>query len=252
MFSKHLQNLHRDGFTAVDLDELPELGRLQEDLLQLSGRVCGGALNSLDSLHEKLPLSALNELRVQAIGYIREQTGFRAKLFDTVSPLLEACLGPDLAAQKNINLVISMPGDETSQIPLHCDTWTGHSPFELNLWVPLTRVQATQSMFLLPLSIWKNKNSDWDGKSGDIQMLMKKWKDDFRFIELKPGQALLFWHALPHGNVMNREKSTRWSLNVRFKNIFTPYQEKILGEYFVPWKYGVVTEMALAHGKVLQ
>lgn len=32
--------------------------------------------------------------------------------------------------------------------------------------------------------------------------------------------------------------------------MFSPYQEKLLGDYFVPWKYGEVTEMALSDSKI--
>ena len=39
---------------------------------------------------------------------------------------------------------------------------------------------------------------------------------------------------LPHGNRVNFEKETRWSLNCRFKGVFTPYGDKKIGEFFEP------------------
>ena len=34
--------------------------------------------------------------------------------------------------------------------------------------------------------------------------------------------------------VVNKESETRWSLNCRFKGIFSPYKDKKLGEFFEP------------------
>ena len=36
------------------------------------------------------------------------------------------------------------------------------------------------------------------------------------------GSALLFWPGLFHGSRINSEKTTRWSLNMRYKNLFSP------------------------------
>ena len=52
------------------------------------------------------------------------------------------------------------------------------------------------------------------------------------WLELKYGQVLIFDQSIPHGNVVNNEIETRWSMNCRFKGIFTPYGDKKLGEFF--------------------
>ena len=36
------------------------------------------------------------------------------------------------------------------------------------------------------------------------------------------------------GNIVNTENETRWSMNCRFKSVFTPYGDKKLGEFFEP------------------
>ena len=43
---------------------------------------------------------------------------------------------------------------------------------------------------------------------------------------------MIFDHSLPHGNIVNQEKETRWSMNCRYKSIFTPYADKKIGEYY--------------------
>jgi hypothetical protein len=37
-----------------------------------------------------------------------------------------------------------------------------------------------------------------------------------------------------HGNRINTERNARWSINIRFKGLFTPYSDKKLGDFFDP------------------
>ena len=39
--------------------------------------------------------------------------------------------------QKRLNLSIQIPNDSSSLLPIHSDVWSGDSPYEINLWVPL-------------------------------------------------------------------------------------------------------------------
>jgi len=64
--------------------------------------------------------------------------------------------------------------------------------------------------------------------------LFEMAKDDIEWINIKYGEYLLFNQNLPHGNVVNAEKDTRWTMNCRFKGLFTPYSDKKMGEFFGP------------------
>ena len=57
--------------------------------------------------------------------------------------------------QKNLNLSIQLPKDTNSLLPLHADTWSGNSPFEVVIWIPLVDCIKTKSMFILPNSSYK-------------------------------------------------------------------------------------------------
>ena len=84
-----------------------------------------------------------------------------------------------------------------------------------------------------------NKIKKYEGKligkkihsSEQIFNLIKK---DLVWLKVNYGEILIFDQSLPHGNVVNREKETRWSMNIRFKGLFTPYGDKKLGEFFEP------------------
>ena len=59
-------------------------------------------------------------------------------------------------------------------------------------------------------------------------------KKDLEWLEVKYGEVLIFNQTLPHGNRVNLEKESRWSMNCRFKGVFTPYGDKKIGEFFEP------------------
>ena len=52
---------------------------------------------------------------------------------------------------------------------------------------------------------------------------------------------------LPHGNVVNNEKETRWSLNCRFKGIFSPYADKRIGEFYEPITLRPMSELGFGY-----
>ena len=58
-------------------------------------------------------------------------------------------VGNEIMMQKKINLSIQLPGDESSLLPIHSDVWSGDSPYEINLWVPLVDCYRTKSMYIL-------------------------------------------------------------------------------------------------------
>ena len=59
-------------------------------------------------------------------------------------------------------------------------------------------------------------------------------EDDLVWLEVPYGSVLVFNQNLLHGNVVNTETETRWTMNCRFKAVFSPYADKRLGEFFEP------------------
>ena len=71
-------------------------------------------------------------------------------------------------------------------------------------------------------------------KNNSINSLYNKVKKDLKWINLNYGQGIVFTQNLMHGNIINKEKTTRWSFNCRFKAIFSPYRDKEIGSFFTP------------------
>ena len=135
--------------------------------------------------------------------------------------------------QQKINLSIQLPKDSSSLLPLHSDTWSGDSPFETVVWLPLVDCYKTKTMYIIPpnkMSFVNNKLN----KNISTDILFSKIKKHVKWIDIKYGQMLIFNQNLPHGNIVNKEKETRWSFNCRFKSIFAPYGDKKIGEFFEP------------------
>lgn len=251
MLEQHKKNLLESGYTIIDVNDFSFLEEMKEEFLVFAQSFLGHDLKNhqLENLHHDLPFESLNEFRLKSIQLINQNEKFRKRLKEVIVPYFQAFMGPDLAVQKNINLVFSLPGDVTSQIPLHSDVWTGHSPFELNLWIPFTRTQKTQSMFIMPLEKWMRRKNELENSQLTLKELMKTWAEDFVYLEMNSNQALIFWHHLPHGNTVNQEEITRLSLNLRVKSLYTPYGDKGLGDYFVPWTYGPMSELVFKSGE---
>ena len=176
----------------------------------------------LNFIHKKIKSNKLNNFRLKIIN--------------------------ELAMQKRINLSIQLPNDKSSLLPLHSDVWSGDSPYEMVVWLPLVDCYKTKAMYILPPTKYKKlKRTFLDKRSTSSQKIFKKLKKDLKWIEIKYGQVLLFNQCLPHGNVVNKEKETRWSLNCRFKGVFTPYNDKKIGEFFEPISLRKISQLAIKY-----
>ena len=96
--------------------------------------------------------------------------------------------------QKNINLSIQLPNDDSSLLPIHSDVWSGDSAFEINLWVPLVNCYKTKSMYILR----QNKNNIFLKK---IKKL--KFKSSQQIFNL--AKKYISWIKIDYGNYINKK-----------------------------------------------
>ena len=163
-------------------------------------------------------------------------------------PFIEAIAGNELAMQKKVNLSIQLPKDDSSLLAVHSDVWAGDSPFEIVVWLPLVNCFKTKTMYILP----PNKNNKFNKqvskfRYSDNEKVYQLIKKDIKWIKINYGQVLSFNQSLPHGNRVNKENETRWSLNCRFKNTITPYGDKKIGEFFEPITLRTISELGLKY-----
>jgi len=120
-------------------------------------------------------------------------------------------------------------------LQVHADTWSGDSPFEVVVWLPLVDCYRTKAMYILPPIPSAHLNQNFIQLAGNSsEDLYHALNGEVSWLDVRYGEVLIFDQALPHGNRVNKESETRWSLNCRFKGIFTPYGDKKIGEFFEP------------------
>ena len=197
-------------------------------------------------IHKSVEVKKLNNFRLKIINEINKNKNLRELYYKISKPLLDIIIGNELAMQMRINLSIQMPKDDSSLLPIHSDVWSGDSPFESVIWLPLVDCYKTKSMFILPPSKYgKIKKLFLKKNSSSSEQIFKKIKKDLHWIKINYGEVMIFNQCLPHGNTVNLEKHTRWSMNCRFKSIFSPYSDKKIGEFFEPITLKPVSELAI-------
>ena len=200
----------------------------------------------LNLTHKNINSSNLNKLRLKIINETNKTNEIRKLYYKISRPLLDIILGNELSMQMRVNLSIQLPNDKSSLLPVHSDVWSGDSPFETVVWLPLVDCYKTKSMFILPPSKYnKIKKIFLEKKNNSSENIFQKIKKDLVWINIKFGQVLIFNQCLPHGNVINKENETRWSLNCRFKSVFSLHRDKKIGEFFEPITLRKVSELAI-------
>ena len=202
--------------------------------------------NWFNNIHESITVELLNDFRMGMIVGINAESEFRQQYFNLARPYLYILVGNELSMQLRINLSIQFPGDESSLLPVHADTWSGDSPFEVVVWTPLVDCYGSKSMYILCPENNKKIEKTFALRTGDSsENLYQSISDEVKWLEVKFGEIVIFNQALPHGNIVNTEKETRWSMNCRFKSVFTPYGDKKLGEFFEPITLRAASKMGM-------
>ncbi len=235
-----IERFLKDGYLIFDIGDRDILTQVKQMLYASGLELLNESYTSdlerfYDRTHEFINPSQLNDFRVKLIAKMAQNPSLKPAIYKLAKQPLHWLVGNELAMQRNCNLSIQFPGDESSLLPLHSDVWSGNSPYEVVLWLPLVNCYSSKSMFILP----RSKSDDIlhnfpDYSHLTAEALYQKIESDLVWFDVKYGQAAIFSHSLLHGNRVNDELETRWTINVRFKSLLSPYGSKGLGESFLP------------------
>ncbi len=229
----------KKGYLIIKAEDFNSLNYIKKSITnEIKKNIKIKSLKKIDYLnkfHNHINAKDLNKIRLNIFNKINEDLNFKKSYFNTSKKLLESIVGNELVMQKKINLSIQTPKDKSSLLPVHADTWSGLSPFEVVVWLPLVDCYKTKSMYILQPKYYKKfiKNMKKTTFSNS-EKIFSSIKKDIDWLDIKFGEVLIFNQQLPHGNVPNIEKDTRWSMNCRFKSIFSPYADKKIGEFYEP------------------
>ncbi|HIF58211.1 MAG TPA: 2OG-Fe(II) oxygenase [Rhodospirillales bacterium] len=235
---------------AADLEALAwmrsQFIRLIADALEVDAN--GRPEDILNQIHQKVPVAEINTFRLKIIGSFNAIEQFREMYFRVARPYLESLVGNELAMQLRVNLSIQFPGDDSSLLPVHADTWSGDSPFEVVVWLPLVDCYRSKAMYILPPVAAAELSQQFVERAGNnSEDLFQSIRDEVKWLDVRYGEVLIFDQALPHGNRVNEEPETRWSMNCRFKGVFTPYGDKKIGEFFEPITLRAASKAGMAY-----
>ena len=204
----------------------------------------------LDDVHDHLSLDRLNDVRLALFREMNEQDWLRPTYYQLAKSIINRVVGNELAMQNKVNISVQIPNDTSSTLPLHADAFGGETPYQVVEWLPLVDCYDTKSMFILPREkneamLPKLKKFAHEG----MNAIMREIENEVEWLKVPYGHVIVFMPHLMHGNVVNQEKHTRWSMNSRFTGLFTPYTsaEKKLGTYYQPITTRPVTNLALRY-----
>jgi sporadic carbohydrate cluster 2OG-Fe(II) oxygenase len=243
------------GYVVCDVADRAALDALRHEIVVAAARLLEVPVPNdegafLDGIHQLVRVERLNALRLGLYREINARPWFRPTYFRLGRVVLETLVGNELAMQNRINFSIQLPQDRSSLLDIHADAFTGETPYQLVQWLPLVDVERTKSMFFLPRAkseAISARLADFAG--GGMRALYDAVTSDVVWPRVSYGQMLVFSPNFLHGNVVNAEATTRWSLNCRFTGLFTPYgsPEKALGSFYLPITIRPVTRLGMAY-----
>lgn len=185
-------------------------------------------LNKLDELRELDDLSNLHDFLhkinltkvEQKIYQCFKDISFQNLYFDFNRKVIKTIVGSNYKLQRIPSIRISLPGGKT--VNFHNDCWYGHDQEVINIWVPLTKVEASQALaFLNPIENKKALKYFYKEEPSLLEIQKYCEKKSF-FAEAEYGQFIKFPTSSLHGTFKNQERKTRISFDFRlnFKNNF--------------------------------
>lgn len=229
----------RDGYatiSACNLEPLLELRSKIHALICQEFGIEGADIEaSLNGFHKHITSYSLGEFNKKRVGLIQRistEVDASGLIFSAFENSITRILGPDILAQKGCNLVLQPPLDPNPS-ELHRDT-PANSPYELVVWVPLVNAYATKAMYILTAEDTKKAFDFLEKSPMEWDEFEKKCKSLSRISTVEFGKALIFNASLLHGSDINNETETRVSLNIRYKNLFSPSGFKNQLQFFKP------------------
>lgn len=242
------KNFENEGFLIVKNESKESL-----DLLCKTVQNTFKSNKDLDKIHLNFDYKDINKYRLNCFKKLNQIRDWENLYFKQCEEALYSLIGLDISIQTKLNLSIQMPKDTTSSLGLHSDTLSGQSEYEVVVWTPLADAFESNSMYIFDKKVSKLIYQDLNKfEFKGMDKLYNKYKKHAKFLNVKKGEILIFSSSLFHGNIINRTKKTRLSINCRFKSIFAPEledfpTERSSGSFYKPLKISPVTKWGLKY-----
>ena len=242
-----LSSFAERGYAVVPAVDRVALDAVRSALAETTRELLGDQGNDTEALfnqfHERgIGGAELNDLRVAIIQAFNSRCDAGRLVFEAFRPYITALCGADVVVQRSANIVISQPHDDGVG-PLHQDS-PANSPFEIVVWLPMVDCFGSKSMLTWDRPETEAMVSTVRADPTTFEAL-DVGATGGNYVTVKYGEALIFWTSLFHRTPINTEAETRWSFNIRYKNLFSPYGAKGLLDYFRLLEASPLTTLAL-------
>jgi sporadic carbohydrate cluster 2OG-Fe(II) oxygenase len=190
----------------------------------------------------------INDIRLNLFESLNSIDRWESHFVAMAKNAVETIIGPDIAIQRRLNLNIQLPGDNQSKLDMHADVFSGESPFEVVMWVPLTRAYGSNGMYYFDREISKKIYKEIvSTELKGIDFLREKYWHHKKELNIDPDQVLIFSSTIFHGNVPNGTEDTRISINCRLKNLFHPDGSRDLGYFYKMLSLGPLAKIGIEY-----
>ena len=191
--------------------------------------------------HNSMEGEELNNYTINLIEQMNKRFKCNQLIFESCKDFLITMFGEDIAAQKYCNLALQKPKSD-NKTNIHRDAPV-NSFFEIVVYIPLCSHYKSKTLYLINV-----KQSE-----EAVKMLENKEFINFeQFVQengvktaIEFGDILFFWTGLFHGVNANETEQTRFALNIRYKNLFSPYGTKDFGNFFEILQLSAITDLAI-------
>ena len=228
-----------DGFVTAPADDRAGLDRIQRRAAELAADYLklphgNDPYAMLDTIHSRVSVEMISTAcGMHVFNGLNAEPWLRPTYFRLARSTIETIVGNELCMQRRINLSIQMPGD---------DSLAARHPFRRLVGRLAVRGRGVGAAGRRPphqidvsaAAIPERRHAGPDGQPAQRRGTVQDHQAARDFIEIPYGHVMLFNQTLMHGNRINEEAGTRWSMNCRFKSIMSPYADKRFGEFFEP------------------
>lgn len=231
-----------------NIDEIKEVQQKIADYLRFKYSIKESdneiLLNTVHTHIKGIDDAYANSLVVELLEGIKNDINIGNIIYRASPEPIDYYLGNDVLCQRNQNIVFQYPYSNRFS-ELHTDA-PNNSLHEIVYWLPLVNCYETKSFFIVEhnqsevlLERYLNKEfKSWDEfKESAIEKAIH--------LEIKVGEVLGFWSGLLHGSLINETQESRFSLNMRYKNMFAPHGLKNPLTFYKPMKFTGLTRMAI-------
>ena len=247
---KHLTELGERGYSVVsveDIKPLVESRRLVADIVRYAYNLDeGNDAKLLNNIHNLIDIDDIeaNRLVMSVIKEYGKAVEMSQVVYECCPRFIDRLIGPDIACQKNPNIVFQYPGSQRIS-ELHTDA-PANSDFEVVAWAPLVDCYGTKSFYVIDAvksEVLKSSYQENVGEETWVEFKENCLKES-SLIEAPFGSILFFSTRLLHGSVTNDTNEARWSLNTRYKNLFAPCGLKDPFTFYKVFKTSELTRVA--------